>query len=249
MLVTNRHNRQYELDPHPIVQRLFGNGIYQITNIRHLRDLRPQARRIIDVGGNIGTSAIEYATWADAVETFEPTDRTRAYLVANLARNRTRECRAWYGSASMQITAQVTVHAAALSNVTGTAYMTHREHGLADYVAATGDQPCQTATIDSYGWQDIDIIKIDTEGTEWLVVQGADATIRQCRPVVQVEFWDWNRRFGIDNQDMLDYFQGLGYRHTDRLGNDLPWDQPRRITRRLHPTQACSAMDRFFVPQ
>ena len=42
-------------------------------------------------------------------------------------------------------------------------------------------------TLDSYGFRDIDFIKIDCEGYEFPIVKGATETLKRCRPVVIVE--------------------------------------------------------------
>jgi FkbM family methyltransferase len=42
-------------------------------------------------------------------------------------------------------------------------------------------------TLDSYGFNDIDFIKIDCEGYEFPIVKGASQTLKRCRPVVIVE--------------------------------------------------------------
>ena len=250
--IVNDHNRCYEVEPHDVVQRTWHRGIYQITSLRYLRQLCPQARRIIDVGANVGTNTIEYSTWAQHVEAFEPSDFTRQLLVQNIAHNRTREPgRPWWGASSMAITGQIQVHGAAVTNRNSQAWIVHREQGLADYVREDqGDQQCQTRTLDSYGWPDVDIIKADTEGTEWLVIQGADQTIRASRPIVQVEMWGWERRLGLDNHDMLAYFRDLGYLHLNNRGESVPWTAAGRWNlkaARAHG-QKRSAMDRFFVP-
>ncbi len=55
------------------------NGPYQTRNLQMLRHCKPYANTIIDVGANIGTNTIEYATWAKTVESFEPM-RNNFYL-------------------------------------------------------------------------------------------------------------------------------------------------------------------------
>jgi FkbM family methyltransferase len=246
----NRHGREFRSQPNTMLDRIQANhrSIYQVRNLRYLRSVTPLARRIVDVGANVGIMTMEYATWAQAVEAFEPDADNRVLLQWNLHNNTIRPgLEPWFPGASMQISAQVTVHAEALAHQTGQANLCLHHSGLSNYIEfQPGNNAVPTRTLDSYAWQDVDAIKIDTEGTEWLVVQGADQTIRQCRPVVQVEIWGWERRFGLNNQDMLDYFRSLGYRQTDSRGRDLPWDFAGQITRKLNA--GTSAMDRFFIP-
>ena len=45
----------------------------------------------------------------------------------------------------------------------------------------------QIKTLDSFGFKDIDFIKIDCEGYEFPIIKGATQTLKRCRPVVIVE--------------------------------------------------------------
>lgn len=245
---SNRHGRVFQSQPHHVFERS-GAGIYQVNNLRYLRSQVPQARRIVDVGANVGICTMEYATWARHVEAFESQPETYQLLVHNVNHNRGLPLgRPWYQNATTEITGEIRCHATALMHQAGQAWTTLHKAGLSSFVRFDqGTTPCEARTLDSYDWRDVDAIKIDTEGTEWLVVQGADRTIRRCRPVVQVEMWGWERRFGIDNGDMLAYFRDLGYRQTDAHGTPVPWTARGQWTRRLSGTR--SAMDRFFLPQ
>lgn len=252
MTYSNKHGRTFKSQPHDVFDRC-ANGIYQVTSLRYLRDLVPTARRIIDVGANVGTNTMEYATWAQQVEAFECLDKTFDMLEDNVATNIMLGVQGvpWYKDASTAITADITLHRTALMDRVGTAFVSEREKGLSSFVRFDrGEQGCATATIDSFNWNNVDIIKADTEGTEWLIIQGAMQTIEQCRPVVQVEMWGWERRFGIDNQDMLDYFRSINYKQTNNTGDSIPWDEAYRWNK-AKAKQAghkYSAMDRFFIP-
>ena len=241
------------MQQHSVVDRAFGSGIYQVGSLRYLRQLVPNARRIVDVGANVGTNTIEYATWAQNVEAFECSDITYQLLLQNIAANRQRQGgKPWYPYSALDITGTITTHKTALMDRCATAYVNHREAGLADFVRYDGgDQACTTATIDSYNWNDVDIIKADTEGTEWLVIQGAKKTIEQCRPVVEVEFWNWEKRLGLHNQHMLDYFRSIDYVQTNNAGDAIAWDAHGRWNKALARAagQRNSAMDRFFIPK
>ena len=104
--------------------------------------------------------------------------------------------------------------------------------------------PTQTAeqrTLDSFNFVDVDLIKIDVEGTELFVLQGAEDTIRRCQPVVQVELRDTHcKRFGYKCDDIIDLMMSLGdYVMCDFNGNDLGKKYEK----------VSGVMDRFFVPR
>ena len=47
--------------------------------------------------------------------------------------------------------------------------------------------PINTNTLDNIITEKIDLIKIDVEGAEWELLQGADWTIEQYRPIIILE--------------------------------------------------------------
>ena len=87
-LVVNKFGRCYWLLAHDNLQgpRFSGNNVYyQGNNSRLIRTIYPKAKRIIDVGANVGNNTIAYSEWAENVESFEPTPTTLKMLKANIA--------------------------------------------------------------------------------------------------------------------------------------------------------------------
>tara|TARA_B100000902_G_scaffold331216_1_gene328543 strand:+ start:425 stop:1471 length:1047 start_codon:yes stop_codon:yes gene_type:complete len=87
-LVVNKFGRCYWLLAHDNLQgpRFSGNNVYyQGNNSRLIRTIYPNAKRIIDVGANVGNNTIAYSEWAQNVESFEPTPTTLKMLKANIA--------------------------------------------------------------------------------------------------------------------------------------------------------------------
>jgi FkbM family methyltransferase len=131
----------------------------------------------------------------------------------------------WKGVAqSMNIRANITVHEVALSNSnTGNIdILDHTDHGGHNHVVIDSTdlklRPSQqlvkvpVRTIDSYNFESVDAIKIDVEGSELLVIQGAKDTIDRCRPSVQVEIVPKQcRLFGYDPQALYDFFAERDY--------------------------------------
>ena len=60
-------------------------------------------------------------------------------------------------------------------------------------------------TIDSLGLDRLDLIKIDAEGMEMEVLQGAEQTIGRCRPVIYAE---WLK---VGEGLLRERLNGLGY--------------------------------------
>jgi FkbM family methyltransferase len=65
----------------------------------------------------------------------------------------------------------------------------------------------------------LDVMKIDVEGAEWMVLQGAAQSIKKFRPVIIVEISESNfKRAGYAAKDMVAYLRGLDY-HVQSLEN------------------------------
>jgi len=238
-LVTNTHGRKYWIykDDSFYQQRIAGAGPYQKKNLIRLRDLKPNARTIIDVGANIGMNTIEYATWAENVHAFEPTPQTYSMLErsVDLARGQT-DAKGWYpdstsptGFADSTVRATIQTHEVALSSETGTSKIIVKKdnagHNYLDNLhlpTRTGQirtRPTEPPTVnvklrtlDSYNFEDVDIIKIDVEGHEFDVVRGAEQTIIKYRPVVQLEMVEHQPiRFNWNCQQIYDWFYDRDY--------------------------------------
>ena len=249
-LVVNRFGRCYWLLAIDNLQgpRFSGNNVYyQGNNSRLIRTIYPKAKRIIDVGGNVGNNTIAYSEWAQHVESFEPTPTTLMLLKANLAiaqqsnlhgiywkgndvagafERDTSEAVGWYHykgiPQSMNLVAQTTIHEVAATNRNegSIQIQDHWEHGGHNFtiydpkqikkLEAVVDVPCRT--IDSYNFDDVDAIKIDVEGSELWVIEGAKDTIDRCRPSVQVEIVPKQcKQYGYDPQALYDFFASRDY--------------------------------------
>jgi FkbM family methyltransferase len=163
-LVINKFGRCYWLLAHDNLQgpRFSGNNVYyQGNNSRLIRTIYPNARRIVDVGGNVGNNTIAYGEWAEKVESFEPTPTTLKMLKANIeiAKQQNLKGVYWKGTdeqgelfrdelaesgwytykgvhQSMNIVADITVHevAATNSNEGTIQLLDHTDHGGHNHV-------------------------------------------------------------------------------------------------------------------
>ena len=70
----------------------------------------------------------------------------------------------------------------------------------------------RAVTIDSFNFDRVGFIKIDTQGADFRVLQGAEETVRRCRPVIAFEF---ERELSSAHDTQWEVFQsfiqGLGY--------------------------------------
>ena len=249
-LVINKFGRCYWLLSIDNLQgpRFSGNNVYyQGNNSRLIRSIYPTARRIIDVGANVGNNTIAYAEWAQYVESFEPTPTTLTMLKANIeiARRSNLHGVYWVGTdedgavsrdpnaesgwftwkgnhCSMNIVGDITVHEVAVTdrNEGTIGIQDHPEHGghnfaVYDTKHVKKEQfvvEVPARTIDSYAFEDVDAIKIDVEGSELFVIEGAKKTIDRCRPSVQVEIVPKQcQQYGYEPQALYDFFAERDY--------------------------------------
>jgi FkbM family methyltransferase len=187
------------------------HGQYQRTNWLFAQTLIDNWTRAIDVGTNNACNAIHYAKKFSQIECFEPTPLAQQ-LWANTVRD--------------NAVANVTLHKVGVGekNYT-TEILTHPKNGghnhLAHYDKNTRADPnrsqrvkvpVQVETIDSYNFQDVGFVKIDVEGYEKFVLEGAQQLIANCRPTIQLEIVSPQcRKFGYNAEAMIDWIRSWDY--------------------------------------
>jgi FkbM family methyltransferase len=172
---------------------------------------------IFDVGANVGSMTLRFAKMASKgrVYAFEPTDYAYAKLLENISLN------PQFASHITPVQRFLADHnrlkhemkAYASWKVDGKARDPHPLHGgtikPADSVAAvTLDQFCL-----ENGIQRVDLIKIDTDGHEYRVLQGARKTIEKHLPHVIFEIGGYvlNEQ-QLEFKKFYDYFKNFEYR-------------------------------------
>ena len=138
---------------------------------------------VIEAGANIGAHTVMLARRCSPglLYAFEPQQRVFQLLCANLVINQISNVRAYPEGAG----------AAA-----GTAFTPPIDYGsdanfgnisLSQDSAGNGGQMTRVTPIDALGLAACDFIKIDVEGWELAVLDGARQTIARCRPLIHVE--------------------------------------------------------------
>jgi FkbM family methyltransferase len=214
---------------------------------------------------NIGMNTIEYSTWAKEVHGFEPVPATYQVAVDNIALNKAnwRTDTGWWkeadGSwASLEMSGTIHTHNIALGPTPGQVEMHIKKNDGHNRVAndngefktVTGKDikrnegyervSIEQKTLDSYAFENVDIIKIDVEGYELLILEGADQIIAKNRPIVQVECVEIQpRAFGRTIQELMDYFNDRDYVITtaDGVVQGPEWKYVKKM------------MDRFMIPK
>ncbi|MEH6592455.1 MAG: FkbM family methyltransferase [Halioglobus sp.] len=159
--------------------------------------------RVLDVGGNRGVYAYRFWRLGAAVEVFEPNSDCHEIL-AEWAEGKPR----------------VNLHAVALSNREGAAilHIPVDKAGVKHDASAsietmdctqTHDQSVVLRTLDSYKFKGVSLIKIDVEGHEYGVIEGAEEALSLSMPalLVEVEERHNSRPIGVVFEKII----GLGY--------------------------------------
>lgn len=147
--------------------------------LRVLHDIVPAGRVAIDVGANRGYYSYALSKIASRVEAFEPYP-----VIARFARRK--------------LGTNVRLHEVALSNYCGSAKLRipQCKGGIDVHFGGTlTDIPLENSvevvvpvmTIDQFGFDDVGFIKVDAEGSDMEVIEGARETIRRYRPNLLVE--------------------------------------------------------------
>jgi FkbM family methyltransferase len=105
-------------------------------------------------------------------------------------------------------------------------------------IAGHESQPVLLRTLDSLKLMRLDFLKIDVEGAEMRVVNGARETLARCRPIIMSELTPEALAYvsGVSTQVYFAFFEQLGYRchiaEDERWGDEIsefPADWPRPL--------------------
>lgn len=160
--------------------------------------IRRSGRLFLDIGANEGQWTKSLATGYERVIAFEADPRACDKLMQNLPKNAHVICKgAWNANGELHAFHRF------LSTRQGSFF---REETDEQTGPRQGDIQVETVTIDSLDLPDVDFIKIDTEGSEYNILQGAIQTIKCSRPRMLIEIH--NR----ENGELVSQFLGqLGF--------------------------------------
>lgn len=173
------------------------------AELRLLRYLADPAKTSVDAGANKGVYTYFLSRYSRHVYAYEPNPKIFALLARSVkGRN-------------------VTARPSALSDVTGEAMLVvpRRKAGYSNQLASlrpdkfTGEAmriPVATRRLDDEDVGDPGFVKIDVEGFETNVLEGARATLARSRPTLLVEIEEVHT--GRPVEDTLGAVQAMGYR-------------------------------------
>ena len=164
-------------------------------------DATPNRGVAVDVGAHVGSFTVRYAEIFDTVIAIEPINTE--YLRENT-----------------QHLNNVVVQPVGVSNSRTTLYAHNpvpensgawELHAQPQYAH---DQPVEVVTLDDLDLTECDLIKVDCQGHELAIVQGATRTIQQHRPTLQLE---------KPNTELQRLLHSMDYKLIEKAGKDWIW--------------------------
>lgn len=149
-------------------------GTYELEKQRAMSRFIKPAMTIYDIGAQAGFYTLLFSRLAGAsgrVIAFEPSPRELSFLLRHLAMNHLDN---------------VTVITAAVSAQAGIASFSTDRGATMNALADRGPLMVGTISLDSAALPPPSLIKMDVEGAESMVLEGARETLRRARPVVFV---------------------------------------------------------------
>ncbi|MPZ24574.1 MAG: FkbM family methyltransferase, partial [Dehalococcoidia bacterium] len=188
------------------IGRIIGRGAEWDAGLRPIIDLLVPggAPLICEVGSNIGASVMQIfaARPSAAVVCFEPSDRFRPFLEANL------ELAGYPATKVIPLLAGQTTGSMTLYNTETTASVVAEWRD--DHPLPRAQQARMTTLDDVFvRCRRLDFLKIDADGFDFEVLRGGETILRRDRPVIYFELSP--QLLSSPPQDDLAWLQTLGY--------------------------------------
>jgi FkbM family methyltransferase len=193
------------------------HGAYEAAELEFLGTFAKPGTTVVDVGANIGMYTVPLANAVGAAGTvlaFEPVPQTLEKLRANVALN---------GLMNVTIVAAAVAETPRVAEIRLANDSAYASLVLVKKDRGTGETlTVPVVTIDQV-WEErqrptISFCKIDVEGAELLVLKGAEAVVRACRPALLVE-----TDFGPQLDALVSWVGAHGYKELHPPGFK-PWN-------------------------
>jgi len=182
--------------------RLYGKnnvGCYQHFKIDRALSLTERRGVALDIGAHVGFWSMWLAPEFAQVHAFEPVpDHADCFRLNVKAQN-------------------VTLHEHAVGSCAGVTGVNAHADNSGKSALVKGDA-VEVRSIDSYGFQDVALIKIDVEGYEPEVLLGSADTMARCKPLVVFEDNGQHERYGFESPQVV--AERLGMKPVCQMGRD-----------------------------
>lgn len=195
--------------PHWVLRKRWSDYYWREFNgdgereLQKLPTLVSETKTAIDIGGSVGTYTFHLSRLANKVVTFEPNPALHwRYQVLKLPNVQLERVAL---SSSGDTTTELAVPES--PDMSGLASI---EPDVRDKHADFNRVTVPLRTLDSYKFKNIGFMKIDVEGHEESVLQGASETIKENKPILLIEIEERHNQGGISR--VVEFMSGLGYK-------------------------------------
>lgn len=179
---------------------------YQQRNLDRALRLVTAKRRALDGGANFGIMSWHLSQCFDHVVAWEIDPDIRNCLITNMQN---------FGCHN------VLVEDCGLGKEQAQVGMVRHAKSFENYIDPNQPGDLLIRSIDSYNYDDVDFIKLDCEGYETLILEGAHDTILKCRPVILMEQKTLSKRYGHGVYHTQSLLSQWGYCVAESLVKDV----------------------------
>ena len=167
-------------------------------------------RTAIDIGGNVGLMARRYANVFDHVHSFEPVKENYSCLQFN---TEDLENVTVYNQGLGEVKKEVEIVLPLSVKSCGSWSILYFKNNEEEKRSET----ININTLDSYNFKDVDFIKIDIQGYELQVLEGAVETIREYKPTLLIETVSAGNNIAVQVGKFVKQF---GYKEAKKINKD-----------------------------
>jgi FkbM family methyltransferase len=181
----------------------YGSCRYYEIFKEYLKNHPERNRTYIDVGVHIGTTILPYSRHFEKAYGYEPNKGNFELALKNVALNKISNI-------------QIKNNAVLDRNTSGITILPQNGNSGCFYFKEDVNSDIKSVKLDDENYENVDFIKIDTEGSELLVLKGAYNLIKKYKPLLQIEMNGLSEKhFGIKSEEILNFLKELGYKHID----------------------------------
>lgn len=178
----------------------YGHGQYDFIK-KHIKVHPDNCRTYVDVGLHIGTTILPYSKLFKNAYGYEPNKVSYQLALANIKLNDATNC---HIKNCAVLDRYIRGTSISHSNGNSGCYF-FKEDPLSDIESIRLDDDPRLV--------DVDFIKIDTEGSELLVLKGAINILTKYKPLLQIEINGLSEtNFGISQESILTFLSSLNYK-------------------------------------
>lgn len=209
-----------KLDPanRGVDSEIFADKSYEPEILRHLGANLKHDDVFIDIGANIGQHTLYASYFCKHVYAFEPINRLYMQCVESIFKNNILNVSMYnYGLGNK--TEELPIYSNGSSMASSSVYATKNKTFIQHIRIRRFDDIYQAVGIER-----ADMMKIDVEGFEWEVLQGAQKFIQRFKPKILMEFspYFYTRKDKNISNEIFDFLIDAGYEvydlieHTDQ---------------------------------